>query len=92
MNPQLLDRARQGVLDGTLPAADNVTSRGGPTSGATCSVCDERIPPKALVIEVTEESNPGRSYCMHVECHAAWRTAALAIQSGGRAADRRNVE
>ncbi len=83
MNAELLQRAREALIKGALPPAENVTTLGGPTSGATCAVCDERIPPNGMVIEVVLNSEPGRSLCMHVQCHGAWLVASKEFKADG---------
>lgn len=81
MDAQLLQRAREALSKGALPPAENVTTLGGQTSGATCVVCDQDIPPNGIVIEVVLKS--GRSLCMHVQCHGAWLVASMEFKADG---------
>lgn len=74
MNRELQGRVRERVRNGTLPAEIEARTYGGQTSGATCAVCDERIPPHSMVIEVVLTTEPSRSLCMHPACHTAWLT------------------
>jgi len=77
----LRQKARQGIRSGNLPARRPSDTWGGFGSGAACAVCDLRLGPDDVEIEMEgqhEGAANGQDYRMHLACHAAWE-AELAV-------------
>jgi len=75
----LVEKAREAIRGGKLPARRPDRIFGGPGSQIGCAVCDELIPRSELELEVEFKRhgvNPGLdSYHIHPRCFAAWETA-----------------
>jgi hypothetical protein len=76
MTPLLVSRAKQLLRTGRLARPDRFASFGGPSAGVTCALCEERIAPGDLEIEVEWLADAGRSsMAMHPRCQGAWHVA-----------------
>ena len=69
MDTELLDRARRGLLNGTLPI-DDATATGGKGSGSTCAVCNQPIKPETVQIDLESKATDAR-IPVHANCHIA---------------------
>jgi hypothetical protein len=72
---ELREKARQGIQSGRLPTRRPSDTWGGFSNGALCAVCDMRLSPGDVEIELQvrpEGAAKGEAYMMHVACHAAW--------------------
>jgi hypothetical protein len=87
---ELREKARQGIQSGKLPTRRPSDTWGGFSSGALCPVCDLRLSPGDVEIEIQvrpEGAANGEAYMMHVACYAAWEAelpvgAARVVSSG----------
>jgi hypothetical protein len=86
----LREKARQGIQSGKLPTRRPSDTWGGFSIGGFCAVCDLRLSPGEVEIELQvrpEGAQTGEAYLMHIACHAAWEaelplSAALVVCSG----------
>ena len=71
----LREKARHGIRSGKLPTRRPSDTWGGFSTGALCAVCDMRLSPGDVEIELVvrpEGAANGLAVMMHVACHAAW--------------------
>jgi hypothetical protein len=79
MNPELLDRARYGLRNGTLPS-DISRVFGGTSAGGTCPLCGAPIFLGTVEIELESEAT-NLEVSLHPECHLALVLARQMVQS-----------
>ena len=70
----LRQKARTAIRAGMLPRDHQVSTWGGPGSGATCAVCGDPVPRDGLGFELEFRDADGRVEVRHVHipCFAAW--------------------
>lgn len=73
VDPNLLERARRGLLEGTLPSED-CRAFGGAGSGSACALCGEIIGEGSVEIELECDSF-ALQVTLHGLCHVVWMHA-----------------
>jgi hypothetical protein len=91
-------KARAAIRAGLLPGQHQVSTWGGPGSGASCAVCGNTVPRDGLGFELEFAEPDGRLELryVHIPCYAAWDSERreLLQAAGDRAtiADREQIE
>ena len=91
-------KARAAILAGLLPRQQQVSTWGGPGSGASCAVCGDTVPRDGLGFELEFRSADGRLELRHahIACFAAWDfECRQLLQAGGNRVtirDRERIE
>jgi len=74
--PGLRDKAREAILQGSLPRDPADAVWGGLSRGTTCAACEQPILPQAteLELEYVRQDDIARkvTYHLHPRCFAAW--------------------
>jgi hypothetical protein len=68
------EKARAAIRAGMLPREHQVSTWGGPGSGAACAVCGDPVPRDGLGFEPEFRDTDGRVELryVHIPCFAAW--------------------
>jgi hypothetical protein len=71
---ELRRKARAAIRAGMLPGQHQVSTWGGPGSGASCAVCGSTVPRDGLGFELEFRNADGRLELRdaHIACFAAW--------------------
>jgi hypothetical protein len=71
---ELRQRARAAIRAGVLPGHRQVSTWGGPGSGASCAVCSTPVVQDGLGLELEFRDPDGRLELryVHIPCFAAW--------------------
>jgi hypothetical protein len=91
-------KARAAIRAGMLPRQLQVSTWGGPGSGASCAVCGNPVPRNGLGFELEFRDTDGRLEfrLVHIPCFAAWDLECrYFLQAGSRGVtipDRERVE
>ena len=94
----LRQKAGAAIRAGMLPRQHQVSTWGGPGSGAPCAVCGDLVPRDGLGIELEfrDTDGPLELRHLHIQCFAAWDLECrdfLQVGSDGRTiSDRERVE
>jgi hypothetical protein len=83
MDERLAKLAECRVRDGELPGRVTVTTFGGSSNGASCSLCRDPLRAGEPEIELAwSDEGSRRTALLHPGCHGVWLVAARSLPSG----------